>query len=253
MMPAKLVTAREQAALAAESAFSAHLDDAVAGLARWLEPELLPGEGLPDLAFYLQLVRRVLARHRKALTDADNVHHVGKNLARTPRRERDAAATAVRDKLLAIRSLFTGLYGRARASAMLRMKGRLPELPVRLRAQARATLASLRGLAKGPLPDSPRLADLAMDPAALAGELQAAYRLLDASLDRIIDDRTVTAQRHSNKSRALRDFDEAFRRTTRLLEAHLDAAGMVWAAEKVRSKPPRRKRKVPKAPEGGEG
>lgn len=253
MMPAKLVTAREQAALAAESAFSAHLDDAVAGLASWLEPELLPGERLPDVAFYLQLVRRVLARHRKALTDADNVHHVGKNMGRMPRRERDAAATAVRDKLLAIRSLFTGHYGHARGSAMLRMKGRLPELPVRLRAQARATLACLRGLAKDPVPDSPRLADPVLNPAALAAELQAAYRLLDSTLDRVVDDRTRTAQRHSNKSRALREFDEAFRRTTRLLEAHLDAAGMAWAAEKVRTKPPRRKRKAPKAPEGGEG
>lgn len=242
-MPSKLVIDRERAARAVGSSAAVHAEAAAAGLARWLEVYLLPGERLPDVELLFRLLERALAEQCERLVRADETAVTERIDDFDPRRRRAAAAAEVRRRLVDLRRLLKGFYGHRQGSALLRMRGRIPEDPLALRAQAARTLAALRETVDWP-PVDPRLPPVTWQPHAIADVLEPPLATLGEALDEVVRDRTSAAGTHAAKAAAMAAFDETLRRAARLLEAHLDAAGMTLAAERVRRKRSRRGRRA---------
>lgn len=131
-----------------------------------------------DPAALLTVLCEALEAAASELAEADLAHAAELSDDEEPRRQRDQAAAALREKLLSLRDLFAGAYG-AGVAASLQLAEALPEQPMLLLQRAKAVARALR---ETKLKTPPKHASLKLNLPSLADELDAIHQPLEAAL-----------------------------------------------------------------------
>lgn len=194
---------------------------------------LRKGETMPDMAMAVHLSLRRLQASTTRLVAADEAHEAELRDDAEPRKQRDAAAQALRTRLVEVRGGFEGIYG----SATVRdagFSGETPYDPVILSRLAQACIKAIPALK---LP-RPRIDVSPPDLKKLAGELKALDDELNKHLKAVKREEGEAAVTLLAKNRATDEQDTDFVAAATVLEGLLIVAGKPELADRVR--PPKR-------------
>jgi len=118
---------REEAAKWLRGGFLSHGDSAVKGLEKRMAAVLGEGEEMPDVKHFLDVLTRMLVREAEQLTEADWERSAETGQAGVLRHHyRDPAMQELRQLIVDVRKVLTGLYGNKETSKYLGLKGRTP-------------------------------------------------------------------------------------------------------------------------------
>ncbi len=237
MMASRLVVLRERVVNAFQAAFSAWGDILTTAVGERIEPFLEDGE----VAFDLPLVQRVLQRMVAASfddmveADKDRVDELADDIR--PRLERDRQIAQVRQKLIEIRRIAEGLFGRRRAVEVVAIDGATAREPELLWRQAEHTLSRLRS------PDLriPQASTAAVnfDAAGLAAELDPLVTGLRGAIDAIELAERLTAESLQAKQDAMDEHDLLIRACKGILSGFCLLARRPDLARRLRISLPR--------------
>lgn len=117
-MTSKQVVDRARASTRVTTTVDANIHELAAGLQARFAPVLLPGETMPDIAFFAALSARLLTHAHAQLDAADRAHEAELSDDPAARAERDAAAAELRDTVINLRSAVTAVGGVAALRAL---------------------------------------------------------------------------------------------------------------------------------------
>jgi hypothetical protein len=205
MMASRLVVLRERVVNAVQAAFNAWGDTLTTAVGERIEPFLEDGEVTFDLPLMRQVLQRMVAASFDDLVEADKgrVDELAGDVR--PRIERDRWIAQVRQKLIEIRRIAEGLFGRRLAVEVVAIDGATAREPELLWRQAEHTLSRLRS------PDLriPQASTAAVhfDAAGLAAELDPLVTGLRGAIDVIKLDERLTAESRQAKQDAMDEHD----------------------------------------------
>ena len=228
-MAEKQITDRQKSAEAVHTAAETHGAAAGDAFAKRYKHFLQKGETMPDIGLAMRLVARSLEEDAKALAAAGLAHEAELRDDVQPRKDRDAAALALRNRTIEIRSALEGVYGVATATAA-GFAGETPRDPVALGQHVRGVV---NGLGTIKLP-RPKVKGAHIDVAATAEELDGLEKGLAKHLRVVKREEREAEETQSAKSRALDAYDVNFTASATLIEAGLLVAGKPELADRVR-------------------
>ncbi len=205
---------------------------AAAALGERLSKHLRPGEWMPDLTFFQELVGRELAALTEALDEADQELMDLRWQDHDQLGDRELATRELYEAMLAIRAGLVGACGRSAATEVLGFRGRLTRDTDHLLAVAKSVLRQLKG--PGFVPPTARVAGFQLAPAEWAELLASRVQALDAALR--VRPRGHGRARHllSLQGPARRERDRFFRRTEAFLRALFGLAGVATKTRRAR-------------------
>lgn len=184
-MPSVPSIDRQKTATVLRSVEQSHIRDVLPVIEDRLRDALEGEEALPDVPFLATLLGRVQAAGTRAIIAADKAHEEELANDSEPRLRRDAAGERVHRKLVEVRRIAAGLFGRERSAEILGAPGLTAQVTEaeRLWRQAEDTILRLEA------PDfaAPAMttASLQFDPAQLAAELRADNAAFREALDAV--------------------------------------------------------------------
>lgn len=226
-MAAKQVIDREKSANAVVSAGNTHAEATGAGVGKLLKPHLAKGESLPDVGLVMILVARALEAAKLHMVEADTAHEAELGDDDAFRKARDAAASALSDKLVELREVIVGIYGSATANAVF--PGPAPQDPVVLSRFAGEVATEVERVK---LP-APRI-KAKLDPAETAAELRALRAALDAAIKNVAREVNEAQATLDEKNRAMASYDELFASGATTMTGLLRMSGKADLAAKVK-------------------
>lgn len=233
-MPSKLVADRQKSS---QSVFAA-IDHVAAAVGRAvtlrLSPMLREGESMPDAGMLLILVRRELESRLDALRAASKALQQELEDDSAPRAARDAAFERLSRRVVELRELLIGLFGRD-AIVELGFSERTPQDPVLLAEFASKIADSLR---TRPMP-APRLAGVVFPAAATAGELDALSTDLQDRLAVVKLEERQAQDALGVRNQAQESYDTSFSELAELGMILLRLAGRDDLAARLRPTEPR--------------
>ncbi len=242
-MPSKQVTDRQKSAdsiIAAVDTNGPAVDTALQSL---LTPHLREGEVLPDGALFLTLVARALGAEKQKLITADETHEAELLDDEPHRKARDSAAEALRQEVIDLREVLTGIYGSTFAAQIV--PGTTPRDPVVL---ARFTQSIEKTLASAALPTS-RIKGATLDKVEALATLGALRQTLEQALQAVVREARESQATQVQKDQAMDAFDGAFSASAMVVSGALRLAGKHELSAKLR---PSARRPGQTASEAGE-
>ncbi len=205
MMASRLVVLRERVVNALQGAFSAWSDTLAPAIDERIQPFLEDGEVAFDFPLLQQVLQRMVAASFDDMVAADKARVdevVGDVL---PRIERDRWVGSVRQKLIEIRRIAEGLFGRSRAVEIVAIDGATAREPELLWRQAEHTLSRMRS-PDLQIPEASTSA-VSFDAVTLADELEPLVTGLRGAIDAIELDERLTAESLQAKQEAMDEHD----------------------------------------------
>lgn len=208
----------------------------------WLEGTLVVKD--PEAAgAAAATLQAALSEHLAALAEElsrlEELEYRERHRARGLRRTRDEQAAELSERLVRLRTVMTGLYGRT-AAARTFGRGKTPRQPDRLLELANGVVAGLRG--EEPLPEGgAKIPGSLIDAAALARHLEAAARALEATLDELADRETAAGVYLVRKQELGRRLEQAQQDVARVLGGIYRLGGQERLDERVRKNHARRR------------
>jgi hypothetical protein len=200
-------------------------------IGKLLDPYCRPGEKVPDVAFFVRLVGRMIAAQNEALVRADDEHERELADDDEPRRARDQATERLRGVLVDLRAALETACGLA-ALPRLSLGEAVPSDPSVLATYGRAVLDALRDDAIK-LP-AQRTRGLMVDRKAFAEELAAELPPLERALATVAREMREADATLRAKRVAMEANDRAFNRGAAWLSSTFSLAGLDEHAASVR-------------------
>ncbi len=221
-MASKLVTDRQKAADAVLAIFDAQGGTLADAAGRAL------GSDRSTIRATLGLLQTALEQRRDAMVDADAAHE--SELADDPsaRDAREAAVVELRDKVVELRSVITGMYGAKAARAVV--SGDTPQDPVVLERFAGEVIKNL-GTVTWP---QPRFAGAVLDASAVQRDLESARASLQSAVSQVTSEAREAQVTLANKNQAIEEYDRVFTGVAMSLAGLFTLAGERELADKVR-------------------
>ena len=233
-MPSKLVADRQKSG---QSVFAA-IDHVAAAVGRAvtlrLSPMVREGETMPDAGMLLILVKRELESRLEALRAASNALRQELEDDSTPRAARDAAFARLSARVVELREILVGLFGRD-AIVELGFSERTPQDPVLLTDFALGIAASLRTRTM----PTPRLAGVVFPAAATATELDVLCTDLQGHLTAVKREERQAQDAIGVRNQAQEAYDASFSELAELGMILLRLAGRGDLASRLRPTEPR--------------
>jgi hypothetical protein len=223
----KMVANRLSVSRTVHSSVATHGDDLAETLTAVLFPDGPPAK--LTMARVLTAVGGVLTRADKAVAAADLAHVTELSDDDEYRRQRDEAATTVREQLASIRDLLGGTFGKETLSAYA-LGEALPDNPQQLLGRAAATAKLLR---TRPLTEKPRYAGVTVQPKLLADDLLAAQASLQAALDATKREEREAQLTLEGKNRAAESWQQVYPAVSNALYGLYLLAGRKDLAERI--------------------
>lgn len=227
-MPSKQVTDRQKSADSIIAAVDTHAPVVATALANLLAPHLREGESLPDGALFLSLVARALGAEKQRLVDADEAHEAELADDEPRRKSRDDAAEALRQEVIDLREVLTGMYGGAFAAKIV--PGTTPRDPVVL---ARFAQAIEKNLDAAALPKS-RIKGAKLDKVETLAALGALRQTLEQALLAVVREAREAQVTQVRKDQTMDGFDGMFSASAMVVSGALRLAGMHELSAKLR-------------------
>ncbi|MEM1413540.1 MAG: hypothetical protein AAGH15_01500 [Myxococcota bacterium] len=222
-MASKMVTDRQKSA----ALLLAILDAQGARLRAGLEADLGGEAGAAGLAYLAGMGSR-LATARDAMVAADEAHEAELGDDPAARDARDAASSALRERMITLREIVRGVYGAAAEEAVF--TGRIPMDAVVV---ARTAGEVATRLEAARLPE-PRVSGAALDVAALAAELRAGRAALEKALDDVAREAREAQVTLTEKTESMAAYDRVFVQFASSLFSAFESAGEPALAARVR-------------------
>ncbi len=204
-MASRLVVLRQRLANTIHAALERFSEVVAPVLGERTGPFLQDGEVLFDFSLLQRVLGRMVEASFERMVAADKAHLDELTNDIAPRIERDKLVAAVRQKLIDVRGIVQGLFGRKRAVEVVAVDGETATQPDLLWRQAEHTLSRLRS------PDlrlpAASTAAFAFDPTTLADELDPMVAALEASITTVNLDRRAAATSQQEKKDAIEDHD----------------------------------------------
>jgi hypothetical protein len=206
MMASRLVVLRERVVNALLAAFSAWSDTLTTAVGERVQPFLEDGEVAFDLPLLQQVLQRMVTASFDGMIEADKdrVDELVGDVQ--PRIERDAWVDSVRQKLIEIRRIAEGLFGRQRTVEIVAVDGATGREPELLWRQAEHTLSRLQS-PEMQLPPASTSA-VTFNAAGLAAELAPLVAGLRGAIDATKVDERRTAESLQAKKEAMTEHDQ---------------------------------------------
>jgi hypothetical protein len=204
-MASRLVVLRERVVNSLQAAFSAWGDTLTTAVVDRVQPFLQDGENAFDLPLLQRLLQRMVAASYDGLILADKGRVDELTADIQPRLERDRWIDGVRQKLIEIRRISDGLFGRQRTVEIVAVDGTTAREPELLWRQAEHTLSRLRS-PDLQLPQASTAA-VTFDAAALAAELEPLVTGLRGAIDAVKLDEQQTVETLQAKQEAMVEHD----------------------------------------------
>ncbi len=222
---------RERSAIAVDVVFRRNARFIAERVIALLEPELLAGEVMPDVELLQLLVRRVLARRLKRLSEAGESLIEKRQQAAELKQTSAAETRDTRALVVDLRAAFKGFFGTRRAANFLGLRGATSRDPVEIQRQAKRAVARLLD------PDR----ELPAARLATGLDRQSLARPIKKHADAMADAETglVSARKRVDmalfmKDQALADYNDLFVKITTLFEGLYRLVDMEVLARKVR-------------------
>lgn len=165
-----------------------------------------------DPAVLLATLCEALEGAAAELSEADLAHAAELSDDEEPRRQRDLAAAAIREKMLSLRDLFAGAYG-AGVAASLQLAEALPEQPMLLLQRGKAASRALR---ETKLKATAKHASLKLNLSSLADELDEVLTPLQAALSDVQREEREAQASLLRKNRATEAWERIYEGVTHI-------------------------------------
>ncbi len=204
-MASRLVVLRQRLANRIHAALERFSEVVASAVNERTAPFLSEGEAPFDFPLLQRVLSRMVQASFERMVAADKAHfdELANDIA--PRMERDKWVAAVRQKLIDVRRIVEGLFGRERAVEIVAIDGDTAHQPDLLWRQAEHTLSRLRSPDLR-LPET-STASTDFDPTTLADELEPLVTALERSIAAVDLDRRAAAMSLQDKQDAMDDHD----------------------------------------------
>lgn len=209
------------------SSVQTHGSEVAEALTRALFPDGLPAK--LTSARLLAAIGAVLERADAEVAATDLAHTTELADDEETRRRRDEAIVAVRERLIGLRELLSGLFGTSLLGAYA-LDEAVPDTAQLLLARAAATAKLLQSR---PLRDKPRRPGIAIEPKQLAADLLAAHAELLAALEASKREEREAQLTLEAKTRAAQSWQEAYHATSSAFYGLYLLAGRKDLAERI--------------------
>ncbi len=199
------VQVREDLAKTFSVEIDAWADSVASSYSQQVEPHLLEGEILPDMALTMRLLGRAVMGHYETVLGCDRgkIDVNSENII--PREERDSAYESLREKMVEYRRLAEAAYGKKRSAKLIPIDGNTAVVPKVLFRQAEHTLQRLEDPSK--VPPSVKVSGVTVDPSEWIVELQTLVTDLGVNLGLIKRTVSLASGKVAEKQEARKDFD----------------------------------------------
>lgn len=188
-----------------------------------------PGGGKVDPATLLSLLNDVLEHAGAELAEADLAHAAELADDEEPRQARDAAAGAIREKLLSLRDLISGAYS-APIAASFQLGEALPETPMLLVQRAKTVARALRETKPKA---APKHASLKLNLTSLADELDEVCEPLQSALTDVQREEREAQATLLRKNRATAEWERIYDGVTHMAYGAYILAGRADLAARI--------------------
>ena len=230
-MTSKQVVDRGRSSTRVTTTGETHRSEIARGLTAKFEPLLEPGEVSPDMAFFVTLAMRLLARTQAQLDAADRAHDAELSDDPAVRAERDVAAGALRETVTNLRAAVSAVGGAAALQA-LSIPAAPPPDPLGLERYAAGLHAALVDPTRVVINTS--RAGIVLDRGAMAATLQPELARLQAALQNVAKEVAELGATQTAKDKAFVVHDATFSGVANILEGLLTLAGRDDLADRVR-------------------
>ncbi len=194
----------------------------------WLPEEL----DSIDVEHLLMSLGEKLDHDRERLTEIDNQHAHELQIDRNLREARDAAAAAVRERLLQLRDSLDGLFGRGGSAKIFEDETRIPADPVALH-QLTGHVRGNLGNEAFPMPE-PLQRGFKLDRKEAVKDLDEPFQRLTGALKALATTESESKHSQSLKEQEVDEVDVFTGKAVRFLEALLDLVGLDALSDRLR-------------------
>lgn len=228
-MSSKQVNDREKGSKLAAAAVEAQAQTIGRVLAEMLRSFLASGEVLPDMAFFVVLLGRLLRSSGNVLVERDDVYQAELSDDAAPRSERDSMVEQLQRKLVQTRDAINGVYGpvAVRRLGYTDRTPRDPEAVVRLARQVVAAIPEMRL-------ERPLFSGASVDLTAMGQELTEGADQLQRHLEDVAREVREAQVAKASRDQAMERHDANFSQVANLMVALLRLAGQPELAERFR-------------------